>query len=130
MRAARMETDFGHGRIPLVVKGSLPRTFLGMGLFMGVNLFLFRIYLLREAIREPLAADQVTVIGAGVFLALAVFLLLFLVRFKWRSALAEPDEEGVDHTFEMSLTAYEEAIHARTKAQLALRERRNLPGPM
>jgi len=129
MRAARMETALSHGRIPLVVKGSLPRTFWGLGMFVGINLFLFGMYLLAEAIREPLAADQATVVGAGIFLALAVFLLIYLVRFKCRAALAEREEDA-DETFEMSLTAHDEVIHTRVEAKLALEERRDLPGPM
>lgn len=132
MRAARMEPAFGHARTPLVVKGSLPKTFWALGMFVLINLSLFGIYLLTQAIREPLAADQVTVIGAGVSLALAAFLLLFLVRFKWKAALAEreDDEEDDDETFEMSLTAYEEVLRARAKEELALRKERSLPGPM
>jgi hypothetical protein len=130
MRAARMESTFSPRRLPLAVKGSLAKTFWGPGIFIVVNLSLFGIYLVTEAIREPLAADQATVIGAGVSLALAAFILLFLMRFKWRAARAKHEAEDEDQSFEMSLTAYDELLHTRMEAELALKAGRNLPGPM
>lgn len=54
-------------------------TFFGLDLFAAINLFLCGAYLLAEAIRDPLEASEAGVIAAGFTLALASFLLTYLV---------------------------------------------------
>ena len=130
MRTARMETEFNHGRVPLVVRGSLPNTFWSLGMFVEINLCLCGMYLLSEAIREPLAADQVTVLGAGVILALATFLMIYLVRPKWNEMLAERGEGEARGTSGTAFTAHGELMQTRVDAERVLQENDNLPGPM
>ncbi len=78
MRVGRsLMTAAHHGR-PLVVRGSLPRTFLGIGIFAEVGLLFAGVYLLSEALRRPLEAQQGAVISAGVLLSLATVLLFYL----------------------------------------------------
>jgi hypothetical protein len=127
MRAARMETELDHDRLPLVVRGSFPKTFWGMGMFVAATLTVWGIYLVLKAIREPLVADPSAVIFAGVMLALAAFLMLFLVRPKWKDARAEHDEQNDS---EIEFGSYEELIKPLVKEERALKEHSRLPGPM
>ena len=92
MRAMRIEVLHGNGKVPLVVRGRVEKTFLGLGLFAAVNLFLCGAYLLMEMIREPLAATEVTVLVAGFTLSLASFIITFLVFPRHKSALAKHEK--------------------------------------
>jgi len=67
------------GRTPLVVKASLPRTFLGLGLFVEIGLLFFGCYLLSQAILQPLESGTTAVLGGAFFLSLATVLLFYLV---------------------------------------------------
>jgi hypothetical protein len=130
MRAARMEAEFDRDRLPLVVKGSLPKTFWGIGMFVAAILSTVGTYLVSKAIREPLVADPSAVIFAGVMLAVASFLLIFLVRPRWRGPRADFEEEDPGDTPELEFASSEEMIRMRMEKELELKERRNLPGPM
>lgn len=132
MRTERIEMLNGRDRVPLVVRSRFERTFFGLGLFAAVNLFLWGAYLLTEAIRDPLRATGIAVLVAGFFLALASFLMAFLLWPKGRRALArdeEPDDD-FDCTSGPVLTVYGQTVQDQPKAKLALREGKNLPGPM
>jgi len=66
-------------RTPLVVKGSLPRAFLSLGVFVEIGLLFFGSYLLTQAMLEPLQASAAIVVGGGLFLSLASVLFFYLV---------------------------------------------------
>ena len=66
------------GKTPLVIIGSLPRVFLGLGLFLEVTLLFCGSYLLADAILQPLDAGTFSVVGGGSFLGLATVLLFYL----------------------------------------------------
>jgi hypothetical protein len=68
-----------HDNTPLVVRGSLPRTFWTLGIFAEASLAFAGIYLLVEALKRPLEADQAGIIIAGVLLSLATVLLFYLI---------------------------------------------------
>ena len=74
------------GRTPLVVRGSLPRVFLTLGLFLEVTLLFCGSYLLADAILQPLDAGTFSVVGGGLFLALAT-VLLFYLAWPWKRRL-------------------------------------------
>jgi len=130
MRAGRSIAAAAHCSTPLVVRASLPRTFLTLGVFVELGLVSGGIYLLIEVSLYPLEAGQAAVICAGVLLALATILLFYLVNPKRSKALAKDDEvRDEDRMLEITLTAYGEAVKARQRAELAMEEDA-LPGPM
>src|SRR5208282_758603 len=96
MRVTKIEVLHGHERIPLVLRGRFERTFFGLGLFAAVNLFLLGVYLLTVVIRDPLKANETTVIAAGFALALASFLIAYLVWPRCKAALAKHEESDQD----------------------------------
>ena len=88
-------------------------------------------YLLSEALRRPLEAQQGAVISAGVLLSLATVLLFYLVRPKRFEALAKKDgPNGEERQVESPLTLYGESVQTRQRATKALEETDRLPGPM
>jgi predicted cation transporter len=130
MRGARSMMAVHHGT-PLVVRASLPRTFLGLGIFVVGCLVFTGMYLLSEALKRPLEARQEAVITAGVLLALATILLFYLVRPKRRDALASEEERGVElSSLESQLTLFGESVQARQRAEQDLEQADQLPGPM
>ena len=116
---------------PLVVRASLPRTFRTLGVFTEATLLLCGSYLLLKVLWRPLETDQGAILGAGVILGLAVILLFYLVRPRWKEALPRRDERSPGGEWmESPLTAYGEALKARQGAQHALENEEELPGPM
>ena len=132
MRIMRMETVCERDKTPLVVRGSLPRTFRTLALVTEISLVFCGAYLLINVIERPLEADQPSVIGAGVMLALASTLLFYMVWPLRREAMAQREtRRSTDiNPLESILTTYGETI-ARQRAQQALLEdAEDLPGPM
>jgi hypothetical protein len=78
MRVMNGAETSGRSKTPLVVKASLPRVFLGLGLFTEAGLLFCGSYLLAEAIVQPLDAGTFSVVGGGLLLALATVLLFYL----------------------------------------------------
>jgi hypothetical protein len=114
---------------PLVVKASLPYTFLGLGVFVEIGLLFFGGYLLAQTILQPLEAGTATIIGSGLFLALACVLLFYLLwpsQAKSMSRREEPPEAGR----EIVVTAYGSALQGHQDAQWILKKEGELPGPM
>jgi hypothetical protein len=132
MRVVRLLAEPAHQSTPLVVRASLPRTFLGLGIFAEVGLVFVGIYLLMEEMKRPLEADPSSVIGAGVLLALATILFFYLVSAKRFEQLSKEDDVGgEDKPPESPLTAYGESLQARLRAERILEEEEEtLPGPM
>jgi hypothetical protein len=83
MREIHVDGAALRGRTPLVVKGSLPRVFLTLGLFLEVTLLFCGSYLLADAILQPLDAGTFSVVGGGSCLGLAT-VLLFYLAWPWK----------------------------------------------
>jgi len=130
MGTAKMAFASQAERTPLIVRASLPRTFWTLGIFAEASLLFGGLYLLAEATLRPLEADQVSILSAGVILALAAILLVYLVR-PWRkAALAKMEDSLQTATAEPPLTAFGEAVRIRQEAERVLCETEELPGPM
>jgi hypothetical protein len=132
MHATRIEVLHGRDRVPLVLRGRFERTFFGIVLFAAVNLFLYGVYLLKEALRNPLGATELSVVVAGFALALAAFLLGYLLWPRVKSVLGRDEDFGPEEEQRMGpvLTVYGEAVQNRLEAEQALGEENDLPGPM
>jgi hypothetical protein len=89
------------------------------------------LYLLTEAALQPPEANQGSILSAAVTLALAVILLVYLVR-PWRKAALARMEDSLQTTAagESPLTTFGEVTKARHEAERVLRETDKLPGPM
>jgi type VI protein secretion system component VasK len=131
MRTARMAFAIQGERTPLIVRASLPRTFWTLGIFVEGSLLFAGFYLLTQATVRPLEADQVSVLAAGVILALAATLFVYLVR-PWRKAALARMEESMQAAAagESPLTAFRETTRLRQEAERVLLETDQLPGPM
>ncbi len=69
-----------HHSWPLVVRGGLARTFGSLAGFLALLFLCVGLYLLEQALEEPLATGDAAIITAGVVIALAAILLFFLLR--------------------------------------------------
>lgn len=131
MRTTRMALAIQDDKTPLIVRASLPRTFWTLGIFAECSLLFGGCYLLVQATVRPLEADQVSVLAAGVILALAATLFVYLVR-PWRRAALARMEESLQPamTGESSLTTFGEVTRLRQEAERVLLATEHLPGPM
>ncbi len=89
----------GRNKTPLVVRGSLPRVFLGLGVFIESGLLFCGSYLLADAILQPLDAGTFSVVGGGMFLGLATVLLFYLAwpgRKRQMSRRGEPAHQRAE----------------------------------
>jgi hypothetical protein len=131
MGTAKMTFARQAERTPLIVRASLPRTFWTLGIFIEASLLFGGLYLLAEVTLQPLEADQVSILSAGVLLAFAVILLVYLIR-PWRKAALARMEDSLQPAAvgEPPLTAFGEAIRTRQEAERVLCETEKLPGPM
>lgn len=132
MHDTKIQVVHHHGRIPLALRGRFERIFLGLGLFAAGPLFLCGVYLLTEAIRDPLGASETSVIAAGFTLALASFLIIFLLWPRGGPAKADREDlEGLPEEWDGPvLTVYGRAVQNRMDAERMLGEEKKLPGPM
>ena len=132
MSTGRSTHERNRHRIPLVVRARFERTFFGLGLFAAISLFLGGVYLLTEAIRDPLEASEAAVICAGFTLSLASFVLVYLFWPRAKSVL-QKDPDSSDHRESLRgpvLTVYGQALHTRSEAKRLLAESKDLLGPM
>ncbi|HTQ95327.1 MAG TPA: hypothetical protein VMH89_00900 [Candidatus Acidoferrum sp.] len=132
MRAIRVELLHHRERVPLVIRARFERTFFGVGSFAGVALLLGGLYLLRAAFQDPFGAADVRVLVAGFALALASFLLVYLVWPRGKMALARRERRS--HALEKwdgpVLNINEEGVENRMDEEEALHLRKELPGPV
>jgi hypothetical protein len=84
----------------LVVLGRFDRNLFGMAMFAAISLLVCGAYLLCGALLDPLGAIDVAVVVAGFALALASFVLAFLVWSKSKEILARRREEN--HELELA----------------------------
>ena len=105
--------------VPLVVRASVPRTFLGLSVFTETALLLCGGYLLLKALWWPLETGETAVIVSGLLLTTATFLFLYMVRSGVSLALAETDEpETRDEPpkLQKPVTTYSVAVEPPKKA--------------
>lgn len=65
---------------PLVVRGGLVRTFGGLASFLAAIFLAWGIYILDDALANPIAAQAAAVIAAASSIALATILLFYLLK--------------------------------------------------
>jgi len=96
MQELKIVEPSGRGnKTPLVVKGSLPRVFLGLGVFIEVGLLFCGSYLLADAILQPMDAGTFSVVGGGMFLGLATVLLFYLAWPSKRGSMSRREKPAV-----------------------------------
>ena len=132
MRATRIEILNERNRMPLVLRARFERTFFGLGLFAAINLFLCGTYLLMKALYDPLESTDTSVLVAGFMLALASFLITYLIWPRGRSALARHDDSDPRPAYPKDplFTVEAEAVQARLEARRGLGDAKSMPGPM
>jgi hypothetical protein len=120
MRTTRMPPRH---EVPLVVRASTLRTFLGLGVFTETALLLCGGYLLLKALWWPLETGETAVIVSGLLLTTATFLFLYMVRPGFSLALAATDEDETPHEppqLQAPVTTYSVAVEPREKAARAV----------
>jgi hypothetical protein len=113
----------------LVVKGSLPRVFLGLGVFIEVGLLFCGSYLLADAILQPMDAGTFSVVGGGMFLGLATVLLFYLAWPSKRGSMSCREKPAVRPS-EPSLGKYEGPAPTRRQHGWPTKEKEGLLRPM
>ena len=88
--------------------------------------------LLAEVSLEPLEADGVSILGAGVILALASVLLFYMIRPHRREALTRRDERRPSRDAHelLALSTRDGSAEAHRETASALLDDQDLPGPM
>ncbi|HWY07994.1 MAG TPA: hypothetical protein VNY24_14120 [Candidatus Acidoferrales bacterium] len=129
MRELKIVEISGRGKIPLVVRGSLPRVFLGLGVFMEAGLLFCGSYLLTEALLQPLDAGTFSVVGGGLFLGLAT-VLLFYLAWPGKKGSISRREEPVERPTEAPVQEYGEAVQTRRQASWVTEKKEELLRPM
>ena len=129
MRELKIVETSGRGKTPLVVRGSLPRVFLGLGVFMEAGLLFCGSYLLADAILQPLDAGTFSVVGGGMFLGLATVLLFYLAWPGKRGSISRREKAAL-RPLEAPLVKYEEAAQTRRQPGWAAEKKGGLLRPM
>jgi hypothetical protein len=129
MRATRTGTEHLRSHTPLAVLGSSPHTFRGLGLFAEAGLLFCGGYLLAQVIVSPLKAGTGSVIGGGLFLALATVLLFYLTWPIYAKSFSRREETRVVGT-EAPALMDGEALDVRADTRWLLEKDDDLPGPM
>lgn len=79
VRIRHRRSRWGHSK-PLVVRGGLARTFGGLAGFLAVIFLCGGIYILEDALANPVAAQATAVIAGAFSIALASILLFYLLK--------------------------------------------------
>jgi hypothetical protein len=79
-----------HSPKSLVIRGGLVRTFGGLATFLMMTFFCAGIYMLGDAVANPLAAQAATLISGAFIMALATILLFYLIRPENRAPTPRP----------------------------------------
>lgn len=129
MREARDSGAYLRNRTPLAVRGSSTHTFRSLGLFAEAGLLFCGGYLLAEAMLRPLKAGDMSVIGGGLFLALATVLMFYLAWPTYaKSAFRrqQPREQQAERIKNFE----EEVLRSHRECEWILGNEEELPGPM
>jgi len=127
MREAKEHAAEPRNRIPLAVRGSSTHTFRSIGLFAEGGLLFCGGYLLAEALGSPLKAGPMSVIGGGLFLALATVLMFYLAWPTYANSVSRRDQRGEPKRF---MGFEEEAPGSHKDGAWILENEEELPGPM
>jgi hypothetical protein len=119
----------GRGKTPLVVRGSLPRVFLGLGVFIEAGLLFCGSYLLADAILQPLDAGTFSVVGGGMFLGLATVLLFYLAWPGKRRSISRR-EKHAERTLDVSSKGYGAGVQTRRPGSWAAEKKEGFLRPM
>lgn len=125
----RNRESAGRGQTPLVVRGSLPRVFLSLGIFVEAGLLFCGSYLLADAILQPLNAGTFSVVGGGMFLGLATVLLFYLAWPGKRVSISRR-EEPLMPPAEIPWPEYGEAARAQRPGDWVKEKKAGLLRPM
>jgi hypothetical protein len=127
------ERNVGHtkirGETPLVIRGSMPRVFLSLGIFVEAGLLFCGSYLLADAILQPQDAGTFSVVGGGTFLGFAT-VLLFYLAWPGKRGLMSPRQETVIRQTEFSAAKYEAARQSQRQSHWAKDKKEGLLRPM
>ena len=129
MRKARDSGTYLRNRTPLVVRGSSTQTFRSLGLFAEGGLLFCGGYLLAEPMLSPLKAGAMSVIGGGLFLALATVLLFYLAWPTYAKSVfrrQQPREQEAEQPSKYQ----EELLRSHRERKWMLEKEEELPGPM
>ena len=129
MRKLKTLETFSEGNTPLVVRGSLPRVFLGLGVFIEVGLLFCGSCLLADAILQPMDAGTFSVVGGGMFLGLATVLLFYLAWPSKRGSMSCREKPAVRPS-EPLLGKYEGPAPTRRQHGWPTKEQEGLLRPM
>jgi hypothetical protein len=129
MRELKIVETSGRGKTPLVVKGSLPRVFLGLGVFMEAGLLFCGSYLLADAILQPLDAGTFSVVGGGLFLGLATVLLFYLAWPGKRGSISHRERPAL-RPAEAASAKYEAAVQTRLQSNWVADKKEGMLRPM
>jgi len=116
-------------RVPLAVRGSSTHTFRSLGLFAEAGLLFCGGYLLAQPMLSPLQAGAMSVIGGGLFLALATVLLFYLAWPTYAQTVSRREQSG-DSNSERFADREGEPRRAHTDRTWILEKEEELPGPM
>jgi hypothetical protein len=128
MRQIHVDRAALRERTPLVVRGSLPRVFLTMGLFLEVTLLFCGSYLLADAILQPLEAGTFSVVGGGSLLGLAT-MLLFYLAWPWKRRSMSGREESAIRAAE-PIPAKSELVETQRQPSWVREKKEGLLRPM
>ena len=112
MRTERVVYVHNRHQRPLSLHARFAWSFFGVGIFVAISLSLLGLYILKEAIRNPLQSSSDSVVGAGFMLTFSLFLLLYMI---WPRVKALFEEAGEAEEAEMAVPAkvlmvYEETL--------------------
>jgi hypothetical protein len=79
VRVRHRRSRWRHSK-PLVVRGGLARTFGGLASFLAVLFLCGGIYILEDALANPVAAQPAAVIAGAFSIALATILLFYVLK--------------------------------------------------
>jgi hypothetical protein len=130
MRELKIVEASGRSKTPLVVRESLLRVFLGLGVFMEASLLFCGSYLLADAILQPLHAGTFSEVGRGAFLAVATVLLFYLAWPRKRGSIWRREKPPLRPS-EAPVTRYhEEPAQTRRQPGWAAEKKEGLLRPM
>jgi len=100
---------------PLVIRGGLARTFGGLASFLAVIFLCGGIYILEDALSNPVEAQAASVIAGAFSIALATILLFYLLKpsARPRSVTDQPRSRAV---------SCETPLHSRKTSLMAQRD--------
>jgi hypothetical protein len=129
MREWNVVDAIERGKTPLVVRGSLPRVFLSLGIFVEAGLLFCGSYLLADAILQPQDAGTFSVVGGGTFLGFAT-VLLFYLAWPGKRGLKPHREELSIRPGEVSPAKFEGATQTRLQPNWVADKKEGLLRPM